>query len=155
MLDPCSRPALFVLVEQLPFEAPVEFSTEETHDILGAKAQRGVPQQCLIQGPEGGAVCEHHISGELGLLNDPVVLHGFQKIIDQRIDPLGKGLQNPGPSVFDESVGQSLGALGVLDPHKAVLELAIADAISVHFAGKPLMAIEVDLDCERKKDCRI
>ena len=44
MLDPCPRPSLPVLVEDFTLKGPVEFSTEEGHDIFGTEAKGGMVQ---------------------------------------------------------------------------------------------------------------
>jgi len=80
VFDPCTRRAFLVVVSDLPLEGPVEFSPEEGQYILGAKAQGGVPEQFLIQRPEGKPVFKHNVGGVFSLLYDPTIPHGLEQI---------------------------------------------------------------------------
>jgi hypothetical protein len=148
MFDPRTGPALLEFVHDLPFEVPVEFPSEEGHDILGAEAHRGVPQQCFIQAFQRGAVLEQDVGCELGLVDDPIVPHASKQGREMGIDLLGEGIENLRFDSPDKLVGETLSALGVLDGNEDVFDLSVVDSMLVHLPGEQVMKIDVDLDHE-------
>ena len=134
--DACARPPSPAVIADIAGEVPVELSTEEGHDILGAEADRGVLQQSVIKARQSGGGFEHHVGGVFSLLGDPVVIHASQQIAQERIDPAGKGCQHTGPVLADEAVGQTLSTLGIVDGDEGVIPLAVADTVAVEQANR-------------------
>jgi hypothetical protein len=58
----------------------MELSPKETHDILGAKAQRAVAEQTRIEFAQLIRALEQNIGGVLALGRDPVIVHGAEEI---------------------------------------------------------------------------
>ncbi len=151
MFDPrAGDPPRLEIREHLALEAPVQFATEEGQHILGPQAQRGVLEELFIRVLQGLGTLEHDIRGILGLVHDPVVLHPRQHILQQRIDPSGERRQHPGPVLVREAVRELLRPLTVGDPGERVVLFAIGDAMPVQLARQPLMAVQADLDDQRK-----
>jgi hypothetical protein len=141
-----SRPTLLEVVRDLALEVPVEFSTEEGQDILGAEAHGGVPQQVWIQVLESGAVFEQDVGSVFGLVNNPVVMHALQEVLQQGVDLAGKGFEDRGEVLLDEAVGKALGAGAVVDTHEGVFDLDVSDPVLGHFSSEPLVAVQIDLE---------
>jgi len=120
MPDPDAGQPLLVVVEDLAAKVPVEFSSEEGQDILGAEAQRRVLRQFFIQELEGSIVLEHHVGRQFRLLSNPVILVPFQNAGHQRVHFPCECGEDAGPVLLDEAVGKALGAGGFSIQKKAL-----------------------------------
>jgi len=135
---------------EFSLEVAVELFPEEGHDILGAEAEGGVPQQFWIQPFKAGTILEYDVGSEFGLVDDPVVLHPMQDGFHQWIDLGSEDRQDSLQVDFHEAVSQTLDARGILQSHEGVLDHLVVDVTAVQFPGKPFVAVDVDLDREGK-----
>ena len=70
--------------------------------------------------------------------------------MQQRVDPLGVLGEDRGPIQIREAIRKPLRFGHVLDPEKDIVVLGVAQVMGREFAGEPLVAIEIDLDLQRK-----
>lgn len=150
VFNPCTGPTVLEFVENLPFKASVQFSSEKSQYILSAETHRCVPEQFFIQTLESSSTVEQDIRRELSLIDDPVVFGVFEYIFKQRVDPACKSIEHTRPFLFDEVVAQVLSTQRFLDGYEGIVQPFVADIVSVHFACQPLMTIDIDLDLKRK-----
>lgn len=148
MLDASSRPTLLVVIEHFTRKEPVELSSEESKNVLGTQADRGVPEQSWIQTLQGSAAGEYDISGELSLVGHPVVAHVFEKVGHQRVDLSRNLLEDEMPGKTGELVGNPLRVVGILKPVESVVHLSEAGPGQFQLASKPVVPVDVDLDGE-------
>lgn len=150
VLDTGTRPTFFEVRNDFAFEDPVESFPEEGHYVLGAETQRGVLQQFGIQVLQSGRALEHHIGGELSLIDNPVVLHVGDECAEQGVGPLSEPAEYKRPIQVLELVGKALSAWWIRNPRKGIVYLPEVHFVSFHLSGQPFMAIETNLDGKRK-----
>jgi len=134
-----------------PWKFPWSLRPRKVNTSSALKHTDAVLEQLWIQVLESGAVLEQNIRGEFGLVGNPIMMHAFEQVSQQRIDPAGERFEQAG-EVFlvGEMIGKTLGARAIVDVHKGVFDLRVADAVLRHLAGQPFVAVDVDLDRERK-----
>jgi hypothetical protein len=150
MFNSSSLPAMLEVTEDLALEVPVEFTTEKGHDILGAEAHRGVPQQLCIQALQRSAVLEQNVRGIFRLVNYPIVGKSAQKFMQMRIGPAGYGAEDARPILVRQPVGKTLGALRIAQANKGIVQALVSQAVAVHLARQPFMPVEINLDHKGK-----
>ena len=148
VFDPCARPALLEVAEDLASEVAVEFAPQESQDVFWAETDDGVLQQFFIQRLQTGGILEHDIRSELGLFGDPVVVLALEQVVHQGIDPSGVAGKDADPVAPEERVGETLSAASVFDPEKGVVLAAILDPLLVHASSEVLVGVETDLHRE-------
>ena len=131
-------------------ETFVIFTPQVGEHLFGREGQQGEGQQPGEQTGQGMLADKTKIGGELGLIADPVMATQFLEFLGQeRIDLASVFLQDFRPGQLDETVGQTLGGLGVAQLREAVVGLLEEDILLLHLAGQELMAIDINLTGER------
>lgn len=146
VFDASSGPAFLEIVEDFSLEAGGKLSTEEGEDILGTEGEGGVTEELLVEILQGRAILEEDVGGIFGLVDDPVVSHAVEEPGKQWIDRLGEGAEEEHPVLLRKVVGELLGTVGVPDGGEGIVYSLVGDAGLIELAGKPLVAVEADLD---------
>ena len=92
----------------LALKLPDQLSSQEAHDLLGAKALGAVAHESGIQLSEHG-MRKHQVGGVLALRGDPVVPVSIQEVTQQGIHGLSEALEDLRPVERGEAIGESLG----------------------------------------------
>lgn len=159
MLNTRAGPTFFEITDDFASKAPVEFLTEEGHNILGAEAKSGMLQQFFIQGFQGVTVFKDNIGGELSLVSAPVIIHRGQQVFEQGIYSCGELGENARPLQIGKSVGEALSADGVFNPEENIIgagtfllinRSAVGNAVFVQLPRQPIVTVETYLDGERE-----
>ena len=150
VFDPGPGPSLLVLGADFTLEVPVEFSSEEGHDILGAEAHGGMLEQFFVQELQTRTVLEEDVRSKLGLIDYPVVEHGVKQILEQRVDLASKGIEDTRPVFSCQGVGKPLCPKGIVELEEGVSLLQEAYTMSFHLSCQPLVTVDIDLDDERE-----
>lgn len=131
-------------------EVGSDFFTEEGQDIGCAETKAGVFEKFTGQRIEGVLVFEHDIGGEFSLISCPIIGLSGEDIFEERIDKSGEFLKEGGPVETAELIGQILGLVGIGDFDKGIINLFERDVVTAHLDGEPFMAIDGNLNDERK-----
>lgn len=136
--------------EDFAVEIAVEFFTKEAEDILGTQFEGGMTQKGWIQMTECGAVTEHDIQGDFGLIADPVMGHALEERSQQRIAAAGQDFEDCGQSFARHVVGETLGFDWIGYGCEGIVDLGIGDLMAVQLAREPFVTVDIDLDGKRK-----
>ena len=151
VFDSCAFVAfVFEVREDFTLKVAVEFAAQEGQDVLGREAQHRVSEQVFIQRLQGVGALEHHVGGELGLVNDPVVVHAQKQVVEQGVDLAGERRENARPILAHKTIGKALRPVHIGNPDKRVVQFFIGDAVFVELARQELVAIETDLHHQRE-----
>jgi len=159
MFNTSAWPTFFEITDDFAGETPVEFFTEEGHNVLGAETKSSVFQQFFVQGFEGVAIFKDNIGGKLSLVSAPVIIHRDQQVFEQGIYSCGEHGKNAGPLQLGKSVGETLGADGVFNLEENIIgartflpvnRSAVGNTVFVQFPSQPIVTIETYLDGERE-----
>lgn len=110
-------PQIQQVCDQLALELPVQFASQEAHDLPGV----------------------------FPLPDHPVVGVAFEQIAEDRVDLAGIGFEDSRPVERGESIGERLRSADVFDVGEDVVDLGVADTVGVELSSQPRMAIEIDL----------
>jgi hypothetical protein len=131
-------------------EAAIPFAAEKTQDVLGGKRHGRELNELLIEPCERGGAFEDEIAGELGLIDDPADVVSRQLLAQQRVDLVGVAIEDFGPVEFGEPIRLTLGFGRFIELGKGVVLDDKAQAKTDQLLGEPVVAVRVDLECERR-----
>ena len=130
-------------------ESLVPSTSQIVEHLLGAEGQDGELQETLEQTGQGILADEQDIGGELGLVDDPIMTQSLEFLFQEGIDTPRVGLKDFWPREFGEAVGDSLRRLRIIQHHETVIDLLEWQTLLLQLAGDEVVAIDVDLACER------
>src|SRR5436190_789208 len=76
--------------------------------VLGSEPEGREPEKLLVQPGQGSRALEQEIGGELSLIDDPANPVAREMFAQERIDPLGIAVENPGPIEAGKAIGLAL-----------------------------------------------
>ena len=152
MLDANTFDSLFDITDDLAGETRIGTATEKAHHILGTEVFNGMARERWIDRSETGGIFEDNIGGIFPLSNGPVVWMQIQAGAwpKKRVKAQSELIEKPGPVATEHFVGHFLRLLWIFDMEETVFTALVANVGFVHLTGKPLPAVDTDLDWARK-----
>jgi hypothetical protein len=97
--------------DHLGGQGGVELSTEKTEHVFGGQVEGGMTDEVGPDLEEGGTGLEHHVGGDLALVEHPVVaaVAGGVDPAHEGVHHLGEGVEEAGPGPVGEVVAQARG----------------------------------------------
>src|SRR5215470_7946941 len=136
-------------VNYLSAKPSVELLAQKTHHLLAAQVEYPMQHQAWNQPVQNPLIMEQHVAGEFSLGGCPVVaesVEGASDFLMQRVIGLAQLLAQTNPVRAQLSIGQILGLVKIFQVGKAVIDLAVTQPLLIHLTGKPVMAVEADVD---------
>ncbi len=152
VLDPPAFGAGFGVGDDLGFQGGVELAAQEAEHVGRRHVQAGVADQVRPDLLQGSPSAEHDVGGDLGLVDGTVVAAKaclFERL-QQRVDPPGEGIEQPGPGPVGEALAQVGRRVEVIYAQQGVFVAEVADPGGVKLAGEPLSPVHPDLDGVRQ-----
>ena len=123
-----------------------QFAAEEGSHMIRFHGVYGSAHQLPIDGCKVFLLLEDDVGGILGLHDGPVV--GGGKVADDGTVLLDDVVELPVKAVRADGSSQLLGTFWVVDLDENVVEQGVADAFFVHFSGKFVVPVEIELQAE-------
>src|SRR6516165_1371779 len=129
----------------------MESSPQVAEDILGREVHHGVVQEPRIETSQRLAAGEDQVGGEFRLIDDPIVAEAAKPPLPQkRIDLANQAVEDLGPVLIGERIGQLLSGLGIVQGREGVVLQVKTQPSLEHLLFQPGVTIDVDLDGQRE-----